>query len=66
MISQVNTALAKSVLQEPIQKAKSQDNTNGQPQVGTSRVDELKASIEDGSYKIDLKALAQKIAKELV
>ena len=30
-----------------------------------SRVEELKASIENGEYKVDLDKLAQKMAKEL-
>ena len=31
----------------------------------SSRLEELKASIENGEYKVDLDKLAQKMAKEL-
>lgn len=41
-------------------------NTNINQQGDNSRVDMLKASIEDGSYQLDLHQLAEKIANELM
>jgi len=51
-----------------------QNNNNGSSKAKTaqaakeqesSRLEELKASIENGEYKVDLDKLAQKMAKEL-
>ena len=36
-----------------------------QKQGDTSRIDKLKASIEDGSYRVDIESLAKRIAQEL-
>jgi len=43
-------------------KTKEAQTTNNQK---TDRLEELKASIENGEYKVDLDKLAQKMAKDL-
>ena len=43
-------------------KTKAAETTNDQE---TSRLEELKAAIENGEYKVDLDKLAQKMAKDL-
>ena len=43
-------------------KTKEAQTTNNQK---ADRLEELKASIENGEYKVDLDKLAQKMAKEL-
>jgi anti-sigma28 factor (negative regulator of flagellin synthesis) len=44
------------------QKTKNEATSNEQK---ASRLEALKASIENGEYKVDLDALAEKMAKEL-
>ncbi len=67
MISQVNSTIARSVLQEPVLNGKNQEpKISISKQGDTTRIEQLKSSIDDGSYKIDLKALAEKIVKDLV
>ncbi|MDD2730463.1 flagellar biosynthesis anti-sigma factor FlgM [Malikia sp.] len=67
MISSVNGSLVKAAYQEPSLKTKEQEKSTQSitKQGDTSRVDALKASIEKGAYRVDIEALAKRIAKEL-
>lgn len=67
MISSVNNSLIKSTYQDSSVKAKEQDKPVQQvsKQGDTSRIEELKASIEKGEYRVDIEALAKRIAQEL-
>lgn len=56
--SQINNAREESVNEKP-QTEKSAKTSN-------SRVDEIKAAIKDGTYKLDLRGSAQKLAQELL
>ena len=71
MISQVNGAgvasayannSANKVQKGATQRAESTISSQGDK----SKVDQIKESIESGTYKIDLQALSQKIAEELL
>ena len=70
MISNVNGAAASAyannsndkVQRGATQKAESTISSQGDK----SKVDQIKESIESGTYKIDLQALSQKIAEELL
>uniref|UniRef100_UPI003A83FEB6 flagellar biosynthesis anti-sigma factor FlgM n=3 Tax=Helicobacteraceae TaxID=72293 RepID=UPI003A83FEB6 len=48
------------------------ESVNGKPQAektaktSSTRLDEIKAAIKDGTYKLDLKGSAQKLAQELL
>ncbi len=69
MISQVNGATARSVYQNAEtqnRRDEKVDKTTVSKQGDTSRIDAIKASIEAGEYKVDLEALAKKIADELM
>jgi len=63
MISQVNAQAA--VLYQDANK-NVQKNSSVTKQGDTSRIDQIKAEIEKGEYRVDLKALAEKIADELM
>ena len=67
MISSLNSSLVRGAYQDVNMKPKEQDKLTQTvaKQGDTSRVDELKASIENGEYRVDIKALAQRIAKDL-
>ena len=67
MISSVNTSLLKATYQEPTVKTKEQEKSTQSvtKQGDTSRIEELKASIEKGEYRVDIEALAKRIAQEL-
>ncbi len=67
MISSVNGSLIKSAYQDSSIKTKEQDKPVQQvtKQGDTSRIEELKASIEKGEYRVDIEALAKRIAQEL-
>ena len=71
MISQVNGASVASVYannsndkmqKNATQKAESTISSQGDK----SKVEQIRESIESGTYKIDLQALSQKIAEELL
>lgn len=69
MISQFNSATTRSVINattsEPKEPKKAEVKPNAQ--LGEqNRVEQLKASIASGEYKIDLDALAEKMAQELL
>lgn len=67
MISSVNSSLIKGAYQEASLKPKEQEKSAQAitKQGDTSRIEELKASIEKGEYRVDIEALAKRIAQEL-
>ncbi len=67
MISSINGSLARGVYQDSSLKPKEQEKPAQSvvKQGDTSRVDELKASIENGDYRVNIDALAKRIAQEL-
>lgn len=67
MISSVNGSLIKATYQEPALKTKEQEKSAQSitKQGDTSRIEGLKASIEKGEYRVDIEALAKRIAQEL-
>jgi len=67
MISSVNSSIIRGAYQDQLLKAKGQEKS---PQVlskqgDTSRIDQLKSSIESGTYRVDIESLAKRIAHEL-
>lgn len=67
MISSVNSSLAKASYPEAGVKPKEQEKPAQQvsKQGDTSRIEELKASIERGEYRVDIEELAKRIAQAL-
>lgn len=67
MISSVNGSLLKATYQEPAVKNKEQEKVaqSVTKQGDTSRIEELKASIEKGEYRVNIEELAKRIAQEL-
>jgi anti-sigma28 factor (negative regulator of flagellin synthesis) len=67
MISNVNGSLIRGAYPETILKSKEQDKSaqTVTKQGDTSRIEELKAHIEKGEYRVDIEALAKRIAHEL-
>jgi anti-sigma28 factor (negative regulator of flagellin synthesis) len=69
MISQVNSAAIRSAynnnLGEP-KEAKPSTNSANAKLTGTNKIEQLKESINAGEYKIDLTALSEKMAQELL
>ena len=68
MISQINSAAIGSTLansKETNQTAQKQGNIVSK-QGDTSKVDQIKEALESGEYKINIEALSQKIAEELM
>ena len=69
MISQVNSAAMRSVmnnnLSEP-KEAKQSATTPNAKLTNDNKIEQLKESINSGEYKIDLQALSQKMAQELL
>jgi len=71
MISQLNGAAASQVYanssNDKVQKGATQKaESTISSQGDKSKVEQIKESIESGTYKIDLQALSQKIAEELL
>jgi len=67
MISSVNGSLVRGAYQEQALKTKEQEKSTQSinKQGDTSRIEELKNSIEKGEYRVDIEALAKRIAQEL-
>lgn len=68
MISQVNSAMRGAInanLSEQKETKKSAETPNAKLSEN-NRVEQLKASINSGEYKIDLDVLSQKVAQELL
>ena len=67
MISQVNSGAIRSAYQNSSQsKEVEQKSTNVSSQGDTSKVDQLRETLEAGEYKINIEALSKKIAEELM
>lgn len=66
MISQINSAAIRSAYQNSEAKTIEKENTTVSQQGDMSKVETIKASIEKGEYRVDLEALAKKIADELM
>ena len=69
MISQVNGAAIRSAYQNGETLTKTERKSQGvevKSQGDTSKVDMIKEAIEKGEYRINLEALAQKIADDLM
>ncbi len=64
MISGVNSSVANATYQEATKNT--QKSSNVSKQGDTSKIEQIKAEIEKGEYRIDLQALAEKIADELM
>jgi len=67
MISTLNGSLARGVYQDSSLKPKDQEKSvqTVVKQGDTSRVEELKSSIANGEYRVNIEALAKRIAQEL-
>lgn len=67
MISSVNSSLIRGAYQDNSVKTKEQEKSmqSINKQGDTSRIDELKASIDKGEYRVNIEALAKRIAQEL-
>ncbi|MDP1785384.1 MAG: flagellar biosynthesis anti-sigma factor FlgM [Sulfuricurvum sp.] len=67
MISRINGSLIRGAYQETTLKSKEQEKSSQTvtKQGDTSRIDEFKALVEKGEYRVDIEALAQRIAREL-
>lgn len=68
MISQVNSATLGSTYAKSAQgkEISQKSGTSVSEQGDTSKVDQIKESLESGEYKINLDALSKKIAEELM
>jgi anti-sigma28 factor (negative regulator of flagellin synthesis) len=66
MVSNINSGALRSAYQNSEVRNRESGSKNISKQGDASKVDALRASIQDGSYKIDLDTLAQKIADELL
>lgn len=69
MISKINPAVVRNTYQnnsDAQNRVNKGSSTTVKEQGDTSKVEAIKASIEEGSYKIDLDALAEKIADGLI
>ncbi len=67
MISSINSSLARGAYQDLNTKPKEQEKSSQvvAKQGDTSRIDELKASIDNGNCRVNIDALAKRIAQEL-
>jgi len=69
MISQVNSAAIRTAYASNNGESKvasSKQGANISKQGDTSKVDQIKEQVESGEYKLNLQALSQKIAEELL
>jgi len=64
MISQVNASVANASYQEATKNTQKSNNVTKQGD--TSKIEQIKAEIEKGEYRVDLQALAEKIADEIL
>jgi len=68
MISTINSASARSAYTNNLSDAKN-EKANAKvttKEDGTTRIEKLKESIDSGEYKVDLEAVAQKMAQDLL
>ena len=68
MISRMNSEAVRSVYQNQDQQNKSEKSKEQKlsSQGDFSKVEQLKESIANGSYRVDIQALSEKIADELL
>ncbi|MCK9454537.1 MAG: flagellar biosynthesis anti-sigma factor FlgM [Sulfurimonas sp.] len=69
MISQVNAAGVRTAYANDFGESKEvskKEKTTISQQGDTSKVERIKEALESGEYKIDLQALSEKIAQELI
>lgn len=68
MISQVNSSAVRSAYGSNVGESKDTNkaSTNVSKQGDMSKVEQIKEALESGEYKINLEALSQKIAEELL
>ena len=70
MISQINGAVANAYANSTNDKVQKGATQKAEPTISSqgdkSKVDVIKESIESGTYQLDLQALSQKIAEELL
>lgn len=69
MISQLNSASIRSAYASNFGESKEVSQKNGatiSKQGDTSKVERIKEALESGEYKINLQALSEKIAEELL
>lgn len=69
MISQLNSAGIRNAYASNFGESKEVSQKAGttvSKQGDTSRIEEIKSALESGEYKINLQALSQKIAEELL
>jgi len=69
MISQVNSSVVRNAYTSNLGESKESSkkgSTTISKQGDISKVDKIKSSLESGEYKINLQALSEKIADELL
>lgn len=68
MISQVNSAAVRLAYTNGSEETKDtkRQSSNVSKQGDTSKIEKLKESLESGEYKVNLQALSEKIAEELL
>lgn len=66
MISKVGSTAIRNTYQESEAKTASKNPSKIEQQGDTSKIEQLKSSIANGEYQLDLKALAEKIAEEIL
>ena len=67
MVSGVNSSMGRAVYQDQPLKVKEELKSSQtlSKQGDTSRIDEIKNSIENGTYRVNIESLARRIAHEL-
>lgn len=69
MISQTNSSAIRTAYANSFGEAKETkeaESTTVSAQGDTSKIEQIKESLASGDYKVDLEALSQKIAEELL
>lgn len=66
MISKIGATAIRNTQQESEAKEASKRPATIDKQGDMSKIEQLKSSIENGEYQLDLKALAKKIADEIL
>jgi len=69
MISKSNSSIVRATYASNLGESKSakvNTNTSVSKQGDTSKIEQIKASLASGEYKVDLDALSKKIAEELL
>lgn len=66
MISKLGPVAVRNTQQDSEVKETSKRPSTLDKQGDTSKIEQIKSSIENGEYQLDLKALAQKIAEDIL